>query len=285
MRLDPAGKVERLRKMPEQRAVTIRPAPDTMAYLTALLPVTQAVAYAALRTAADSTTATGDQRGRGQIMADTLVERLTGQSHAQHVPLTVNLTITDHTLLAAGPDRDEPAHLDDGGPIPAPLARDLIAATVTDDGTATVPVWIRRLYTHPTTGALVTMETKSRYFTAAQRLFVKLRDHTCRTPYCDAPIRHTDHITDAAHGGPTTLTNAQGLCAACNHAKQTPGYTSRTQPDGSITTTTPSGQTYRSPPVSARRPASPRQRWSPSRRTPTVSTRRSPRPSRASSSG
>ena len=57
------------------RRLTIRPGPDAMTYVTALLPVTQgAGVYAALNRAADSTV---DHRPRGAVMADTLVQRVT----------------------------------------------------------------------------------------------------------------------------------------------------------------------------------------------------------------
>ena len=50
-----------------------------MAYLTALLPATVAVAaYAALTSYTQLLVGEGDHRGRGQIMADTLVDRVTG---------------------------------------------------------------------------------------------------------------------------------------------------------------------------------------------------------------
>ena len=63
--------------------MSLRPAPDTMSQLSALLPVAQGVAvYAALTRSADTARAGGDARSRGQIMADTLVERVTGQSSA-----------------------------------------------------------------------------------------------------------------------------------------------------------------------------------------------------------
>jgi len=39
------------------------------------------------------------------------------------------------------------------------------------------------------------------------------------TPYCDAPIRHLDHVVPAGRGGPTEAENGQGLCEACNLAK------------------------------------------------------------------
>ncbi|SFJ49914.1 HNH endonuclease, partial [Nocardioides psychrotolerans] len=62
----------------------------------------------------------------------------------------------------------------------------------------------------------------------------------------------TDHITDWAEGGPTTVTNTQGLCARCNLAKQALGWRARTLPGTgrtrrhTVATTTPTGHTYHS---------------------------------------
>ena len=81
--LDPEAALRRVARAEGERRVTLRPAPDTMTNLGALLPVTQGVAaYAALVSAADSARAAGDPRSRGQVMADTLVERVTGQARA-----------------------------------------------------------------------------------------------------------------------------------------------------------------------------------------------------------
>ena len=50
-----------------------------MARLTALLPVADGVAvYAALTRSADTVKSSGDDRSKGAIMADQLVERVTG---------------------------------------------------------------------------------------------------------------------------------------------------------------------------------------------------------------
>ena len=66
-RLDPHAVVDRAVRAESERTVTIRPAPDTMTYVTALLPMTHGVAvYAALRRAADTN---ADGRGRGQSPA------------------------------------------------------------------------------------------------------------------------------------------------------------------------------------------------------------------------
>ncbi|MCW2528130.1 MAG: endonuclease, partial [Pseudonocardiales bacterium] len=104
------------------------------------------------------------------------------------------------------------------------------------------------LYTNPTTGQLAAMDTKARLFTSNLRLFLLLRDQTCRTPYCDAPVRHADHVQPFEQGGKTDIANAQGLCEACNHAKQAAGWYQRPAPDGSgdIITNTPTGPLYRS---------------------------------------
>jgi len=122
-RLDPGSALRRVRGAETDRHVGLRPAPDTMTYLTAFLPVAQGVACrAALTREADARRAAGDSRTRGQIMADTLVERLTGQQTATGVPVEVSLVMTDTTLF--GGDH-RPAHLDSYGLIPATLARQL----------------------------------------------------------------------------------------------------------------------------------------------------------------
>lgn len=84
---------------------------------------------------------------------------------------------------------------------------------------AMAPV-IRRLYTAPTTGELVAMDSRSRTFPPALARAIRLRAVTCSGPYCGAPIRHIDHIRAVADGGTTTWDNGQGLCARCNWIKE-----------------------------------------------------------------
>ena len=242
-RADPAGLVERRRRAEADRHVSVRPAPETMVRLTALLPVAQGVAvYASLSRAAD-THANPERLGRGQLMADLLIERLTGRQSATAVPVEINLVMTDASLLGRSGDEgyDEPAHVDGYGPVPAALARELAYRS-----TGQARRWIRRLYTKPGTGQLVAMESRRRVFTANQQRFLRLRDQTCRTPWCDAPIRHADHVHPWHQHGKTAIANGQGLCQACNHAKQAPGWQARPSPEGTITTTTPTGHRYRS---------------------------------------
>ena len=278
-RLDPESVVRRRAKAESDRRVTIRPAPDTMVLLNALLPVVEGVAaYAALGLAADTARAGGDDRTRGQVMADTLVGAITGQGTAAPTASTdatsteagatstdaastgatttrgggggggpvvvVRLVMTDRALLAGD---DEPAFIPGYGPVPADLAREVLAR-------AQDQVWLKRLFTDPGTGELVAMDSRARRFPEALRELLVLRDQTCRTPWCDAPIRHLDHATPAAaHGGPTSAANGQGLCERCNYDKQAPGWTTSPHPDSRpgghlIETTTPTGHTYLSRP-------------------------------------
>ncbi|MFZ0905566.1 MAG: DUF222 domain-containing protein, partial [Mycobacterium sp.] len=241
-RLDPHAVVDRAAKAEAERTVTIRPAPDTMTYLTALLPVTQGVSvYAALRREADMC---ADGRARGQAMADTLVERVTGRSAAAATPIAVNLVLSDETLLG---DCDAPAEIGGYGPIPAAVARRLVSGAVTD---ARSRATLRRLYAHPGSAALVAMESRARLFPRGLAAFIGLRDQRCRTPYCDAPIRHRDHARPWARGGATSAGNGLGQCERCNYVKEVAGWHVEPSVDETHRHTaefiTPTGAQYRS---------------------------------------
>ncbi|KUH74111.1 HNH endonuclease [Mycolicibacterium novocastrense] len=238
--LDVEAVVDRSAKAAADRCVTIRPAPDTMTWVTALLPVAQGVSvYAALKRAADTTF---DDRSRGQVMADTLVERVTGCPVEQPVPVTLNLVMADTTLWG---DDDSPAWLDGYGPLPSSIAR----ALTVDAATAAAKAMLRRLYRHPVSSQLVAMESQARAFPKGLAAFIGIRDQTCRTPYCNAPIRHRDHAVPRHRAGPTSALNGLGECEACNYAKEAPGWSVVTSDrDGvhSAEFTTPTGATYRS---------------------------------------
>ena len=239
-RLDPHAVVERAAKAETERTVTIRPAPDTMTYLTALLPVAQGVSvYAALRREAD---VCADGRSRGQVMADTLVERTTGRSAAAATPIAVNLVLSDEALFGGS---NAPATVSGYGPIPAAIARGLVSGAVSDERSRAM---LRRLYAHPTSGALVAMESRARLFPRGLAAFIGLRDQRCRTPYCDAPIRHRDHAEPWAGSGGTSAANGLGLCERCNYVKEVAGWCVKPNVDeiGRHTAqfTTPTGAHY-----------------------------------------
>ncbi|KUI35391.1 HNH endonuclease [Mycobacterium sp. IS-1496] len=240
-RLDAAAVVDRSAKAAADRTVTIRPAPDCMAYVTALLPVAQGVGvYAALKRKADTTF---DERSRNQVMADTLVERVTGRPAEQPVPVSLNLVLADTTLIG---DDDEPGWCEGYGPVPAAVVRALVSDAVADEKAKAT---LRRLYRHPNSGQLVAMESKARTFPKGLAAFIDIRDRTCRTPFCNAPIRHHDHAEPHHRGGPTSARNGLGECEACNYAKEAPGWTVTAEDDGGehrAEFRTPTGATYRS---------------------------------------
>jgi hypothetical protein len=240
-RLDAQAVVDRAAKAEADRTVTIRPAPDCMAYVTVLLPVAKGVGvYAALKRAADTTF---DDRSRGQVMADTVVERVMGRPVDAPEPVAVNLVISDEALLG---DDTAPAVIEGYGPIPASVARGLVSGAVTDERSKAT---LRRLYRHPKSGALVAMESRSRFFPKGLAKFIGLRDQTCRTPYCDAPIRHLDHAMPRNRGGPTSSENGLGECERCNYDKEAPGWRVTACDENRVHTAefvTPTGARYRS---------------------------------------
>ncbi len=245
LELDTASVVERARKAETDRHVSVRPAPDTMTWVGALLPVKQGVAlFAALKRAADSATAAGDPRSRGQVMADTLVQRVTGTPTTTPVRVDLDLVMSTTTLFGTS---HEPAHMGGHGPVPATWAHDLVR-----DAASAGQLFVRRLFTTPDTGALIAMDRTTRRAPRTLAHLVQVRDQDlCRTPWCGAPLAHIDHVTEWHTGGPTTARNTQGLCARCNHAKQAHGWTARTSsgPDTerhTVETTTPTGHTYHS---------------------------------------
>jgi hypothetical protein len=231
-----------------------------MSVLSGLLPVAQGVSVlASLHQQAESLRSQGDERTRGQIMADTLVERVTGQATAQAVPVEVRLVMTDQALMNYGAEPHEPAHVDGYGPVPADLARRLAYTAASN-----AQLWLRRLFTSPQSGALVAMESRRRHFDDGLADVLIVRDRLCRTPWCGAPIKHKDHVLAVEHGGETSEANGQGLCEACNYAKQAVGWRARASGAGAgdeVEITTPTGHQYRSRP-----PALPRGRPASSRR-------------------
>lgn len=219
-----------------------------MAVLTAVLPVAQGVAaYAALKADADSTQAAGDPRTRGQVMADSLVTRLTGQETAAAVPVCVNLTMDADALLGAGFGTAGLSAPGSGsvGPIPAAVAARILGSAP-EHGR-----WIRRLFTRPTTGQLMAAEFRQRCFPAGVARVLAIVHPTCRSPWCDAPVAQADHVRDRAKGGPTALGNVQGLCQACNLTKSLLGWRATPIGEGNgppvaVVTTTPAGHIYTS---------------------------------------
>ena len=195
------------------RHVRVRLAADGMADLVAHLPAEQAAAcFGALHRAVNEHYVTADTvtRNRSQILADTLVERLTGQATARDVAVEVQIVMPVETLL--DPDSPLPAQIAGHGPIPADIARELLATTA---GKKT----LRRLVTRD--GIVIGGDSRRRTFDGVLETFIRARDgNRCTAPYCDAPIRHIDHEERWADGGRTEFANGRGYCEFHNHARE-----------------------------------------------------------------
>ncbi|WP_425309722.1 DUF222 domain-containing protein [Ammonicoccus fulvus] len=266
--VDQDAVVRRRSKAAGGRRVSLQPLPDGMVRMTAILGLQEGVAaYAALIRAAAAARAGGfvgdptrwspqddtqpeavqgglarksGSKGRGALMADALVERLTGCSATAPCGIELMVVITDRALFGVD---DEPGHVDGYGPVAASWVRDLVGQADPEQRIA-----LRRLFKEP--GRMVRMEANRRSMSPALRKLIRLRDQRCRMPWCDARIGHDDHVTDHAKGGESSYVNAQGLCEACNYAKSMPGWSasSTVEPERGhvVTVRTPTGHCYES---------------------------------------
>ncbi|GAA3242157.1 hypothetical protein GCM10017691_46010 [Pseudonocardia petroleophila] len=185
------------------RRVSVRPAADGMADLTAHLPVEEAVAcYAALAAAVNDAAVRPEPvtRGRGQILADTLVERLTGQATARDVNIEIQVLVPVEALI--DPDSPLPAQIAGHGPVPVELL-------TTGGGRRT---W-RRLITRD--GVVIGGDSRSRLFTGRLAALIRARDgHRCREPYCGSPIATSTTST----AGRTAAVPSSPMVAVCAHS-------------------------------------------------------------------
>lgn len=256
-RLAPDEHELRARRARNDRSVRIERGEHGMAHLHAHLPALDAAAIRKrLDLEAEHLRAAGDRRGHSVIMADVLTDTLLARDGAMDpVSFDVGVVITDRALLT--PDRADAAVIDGYGTAPVSDLLERLGASARDGATcagsaagagAGAPTdgaspggptcdVLRRLFTHPTTGELVAVETRGRSFPLGLRRMIRLRDQVCMGPYCGAPIRQIDHVEAASEGGPTSLANGNGLCARCNVAKEEAmRKVTRTRADGRSTT-------------------------------------------------
>jgi hypothetical protein len=263
---NPEDAVKRAEAAAGGRHVWIDPAPDQMAWLTALLPAADAArAWARIDGAARTVVRTpGDTRTLAQARADALTDLLAGSvpldtalptstnaadPHGARPPAgdpsvrsavrtVVNVTIAASTLLGID---ESPADLGGYGPIPAPLAR----------GLATDPdaTW-RRILTDPATGIATDVSRTAYRPGLVLGDLVRTTHAMCTFPGCRVPAARCDldHIDPFDAGRPTAgqtrADNLHPVCRAHHNAKTHGGWTTRREPDGAITWTAPSGHAY-----------------------------------------
>jgi hypothetical protein len=88
-------------------------------------------------------------------MADTLVERITGQAHASDVNAELQIVMDLDALLDA--NEQTTAELAGYGPLPADIARHILS-------TSKGRMWWRRLYAAPVGGPIVGGDPYRRHF-------------------------------------------------------------------------------------------------------------------------
>ena len=209
--LHPRSTSERHLAAREDRYVTVQPARDGMAWLTAYLSITDAEVCDDRLTKFASQSG-DDDRTLAQRRADHLVQLATAGVTADGVGAGVraSVSITVPVLTLMG-ESDEPGHLAGHGLIDADTARRLA-------GTATS--WTRIL-THPETSAVLSVGRDSYAVPADLKRWLALRDETCRFPGCErlASGCDLDHSDDRAQQGETAQDNLAHLCRGHHRLK------------------------------------------------------------------
>ncbi|MEV4989115.1 HNH endonuclease signature motif containing protein [Pseudarthrobacter sp. LMD1-1-1.1] len=147
----------------------------------------------------------------------------------------VLVTVPVFALLGA---TDEPAVLDGFGPIPASMARKLVA-----DGADS----FYRVLIDPRDGAPLEIGRKNYRLTEAIKRWIRLRDAKCTFPGCTnrTPDNETDHLQAWQHGGTTNVSNLAQLCPKHHrlkhHSQWTPDPATSKEPPG---WTSPTGRHY-----------------------------------------
>jgi hypothetical protein len=133
---------------------------------------------------------------------------------------------------------DEPAELDGYGPIPASMARELLAGGAES---------FRRVLLDPRDGTPLEIGRISYRLTKAMKKALQLRDGKCVFPGCsnNSLDNDTDHLTAWQHGGTTDVSNLAQLCPRHHRLKHnsrwTPTPAATDEPPG---WTSPTGRHY-----------------------------------------
>ncbi|TPV51352.1 DUF222 domain-containing protein [Pseudarthrobacter phenanthrenivorans] len=162
-----------------------------------------------------------------------------GSSNLASVPVPnaqVLVTVPVFSLLGL---TDEPASLDGFGPIPASMARKLVA-----NGAGS----FYRVLIDPHGGAPLEIGRTSYRLTQAMKNALRLRDGKCTFPGCNNPAfdNGADHLTAWQHGGTTGISNLAQLCPKHHRLKHNSGWeptsATRNEPPGWIS---PTGRDYK----------------------------------------
>ena len=241
------------------RRVEYAPDRDGMAWLSAYLPAdTAAGIWDRTTTAARALQGPDERRTLTQLRADTMATWLlegTGADTGNTTTITGTGTTTATTGGVPSPKAqvlvtvpvfalmgltDEPATLDGYGPIPASMARALVA-----DGADS----FHRVLTDPRDGAPLEIGRTSYRIPTAMRQWLRLRDGKCPFPGCNnhSLDNEADHLLAWTHGGTTGISNLGQPCRKHHRLKHTtawkPTQATKDKPPG---WTSPTGRHYQS---------------------------------------
>jgi len=257
---------ERRREAVEGRSVRLEPGRDGMAWLTAHLPAELAIgAYQRLTEMASGLGAADETRTlaqrRADVFADLLIDGVASNTgFGRGVRATVLVTVPALTLLerdsldqisvdqnsrnpksSGSAPATAPAILEGYGPISDDVARRLAAHA---------PSFVR-LLTHPETGAVLSIG-RDRYAVPRDlKLWLRIRDETCRFPGCGRSAAHSDidHTVDWQHHGATRHDNLAHLCQAHHRLKHQTDWRVNHAGGGALEWRAPSGRVYRTEPA------------------------------------
>ncbi|MBX7444974.1 MULTISPECIES: HNH endonuclease signature motif containing protein [unclassified Arthrobacter] len=232
------------------RRVEFRPDDNGMAWLSAYLRADQALAgWNRLTAAARSMQGPDEHRSMPQLRADTFAEAVLGNRSpagvtdadgsgaglSSRIRAQVLVTVPVSSLTG---QTDEPAMLDGYGPIPASMARQLVA-----NGAHS----FYRVLVDPRDGAPLEIGRTSYRVTKAMRAWLRMRDGKCPFPGCsnNSLDNDADHILAWANGGTTGISNLGQPCRKHHRLRHTTGWTptpaSKHEPPGWLS---PTGRHY-----------------------------------------
>jgi len=190
--------------------------------------------------------------GRDGLAADEAFERRVADgrdfSRFAGIRPTVIVTVPVQTLIDS-PVADEalgssdPPILDGTVPIDPVTARRLAANAPS----------LLRLLVHPHTGVRLDLGRERYQVSTELRMWLRLRDETCRFPGCARLAKgcDVDHTVAWQHGGETRADNLAHLCRGHHTLKHQTRWAVEQHPDGTITWRSPSGRVHSVRPASA----------------------------------
>jgi hypothetical protein len=228
------------------RRVEYRPDQDGMAYISGYLPADQATAvWNRITAIARGLQGPHEDRTLTQLRADTFATALLSSGTTEgndpgHVPSPRAQVLVTVPVLSLMGLTEEPAMLDGHGPIPASMARSLVAEGADS---------FYRVLVDPRDGAPLEIGRTSYRVSKAMRNWLRLRDGKCPFPGCNnhSLDNEADHILAWHQGGTTGISNLGQPCPKHHRLRHTSGWkptpATKTAPPG---WTSPTGRHYKS---------------------------------------